>query len=175
MCVGEVSLWILENSVSDQPSFYSKRSSDNIVRVDIEIHAIFIDFKRAYDSVKWGYMFQAMDSLGIPIQLTQPVVAIYSGSKSSVKINDRISECFDVNMGLRQGNPLSTLLLNLVMEKIIHDYGINRPQNTTKVTSIWHTSIQFSSTFGKNKKRTAASGTATGTGGQKIWNENKRR
>lgn len=51
------------------------------------MHAIFMDFKRAYNWINRDFTFQAMDGLGIPKQLIQLVGATLSGSESNVKIN----------------------------------------------------------------------------------------
>lgn len=49
------------------------------------LRALFIDFKRAYDSFKEGYMFQAMEVLGMSKKLIQLIEATFGGNQSCVK------------------------------------------------------------------------------------------
>lgn len=45
---------------------------------------------------------------------------------NNVKVGGEISEDFVIRTGLRQGDPLSTLLFNMILEKIIRDSQLNR-------------------------------------------------
>ena len=67
-----------------------------------DLHQLFIDFKQAYDSIKRSQLWQAMAECGIPKKLISLVKICLEGSKSRVKIDGTLSDCFEVRSGLKQ-------------------------------------------------------------------------
>lgn len=47
-------------------------------------------------------------------------------TENKVKVNNKLTENFEVKEGVRQGDPLSSLLFNVVLEMIIKEANINR-------------------------------------------------
>uniref|UniRef100_A0A8D9ELZ3 Craniofacial development protein 2 n=1 Tax=Cacopsylla melanoneura TaxID=428564 RepID=A0A8D9ELZ3_9HEMI len=95
-----------------------------------EVHALFIDFKKAYDSIKRDQIWNYMKDFGIPSKLIRLCKLCVLSSKVKVRIENEYSETFDVNTGVRQGDGLSPLLFNIVLEKSLRktkllDKGIN--------------------------------------------------
>ena len=62
-----------------------------------------------------------MTEFGIPIKLISLVKICTIGSRSRIKIDGTLSECFDINSSLKQGDALSPLLFNNALEKVIRD------------------------------------------------------
>jgi hypothetical protein len=72
-----------------------------------------IDFEKAYDKVRWDFLEEVMTSKDLPSKWIGMVKAI-KGGKVCVNVNGEISNFFRTFRGLRQGDPLSPLLFNLV-------------------------------------------------------------
>lgn len=88
---------------------------------NLELHILFIDFKQAYDSIIRTKMIEAMTTLKIPKKLIELVLMTLKRTWSKVTWEGKISKAFNVQKGLRQGDPLSTMLFNLVLEVIIRE------------------------------------------------------
>jgi hypothetical protein len=92
---------------------------------DVELHNLFIDFQQAYDSVNMNKLLLIMINLEIPRKLVSLVKMSLENSKCRVKIQGELSQQFDVKSGVRQGDPLSTVLFNLVLEYAVRSITYN--------------------------------------------------
>jgi LEA14-like dessication related protein len=95
----------------------------------VDIHQSYIDFKQAYDTTNRTKLEEIMKEFGIPMKLVRLVKMTLTNTKRKVKIQGKPSPSFETVVGLRQGDSLSTLLFNLIMEKIIRNIRIN-PRGT---------------------------------------------
>jgi hypothetical protein len=65
-----------------------------------------------------------MSELNFPTKLIRLTKATHTIVTCCVKIQKECSESFDTRQGLRQGNVLSTLLFNVVLEVIVQRVNI---------------------------------------------------
>ena len=86
---------------------------------NIPTHHLFIDFKAAYDTIKRTELCKVMKELGFESKLIRLVYATLNGSCSRIKVQNDFSNTFVTKEGLRQGDALSTLLLNVALEGAI--------------------------------------------------------
>ena len=77
-----------------------------------------------------------MTEFGIPIKLISLVKFCTIGSRSRIKIDGILSECFEINTGLKQGDALSSLLFNIALEKVIRDTKARHQILTPRGTSL---------------------------------------
>ena len=84
-----------------------------------EVHNLFVDFRKAYDSVHREGLFNIMAEFGFPRKLIRMTEVCLTEVRSRVVINGEMSDAFAVNTGLRQGDGLSPLLFNLILEKVV--------------------------------------------------------
>jgi hypothetical protein len=84
---------------------------------NIDLYNLFINFKQVYDSVCRGQLFQVMRKFRIANKLVNVVKMTLEGSKCRVKVQGSLSQYFTIRNGLRQRDPLSTVLFNIVLEK----------------------------------------------------------
>ncbi|KAL4123306.1 hypothetical protein QTP88_015504 [Uroleucon formosanum] len=103
---------------------------------DKEIHTLFVDFKKAYDSIHRESLLNIMKEFHFPQKLVNLVSISVMETSIRVKIGNSITEPATVNSGLRQGDSLSPILFNVVLEKVIREMKIGpnngiRLQNTS--------------------------------------------
>ena len=95
-------------------------------------YCIFIDFKRAFDSIQHDSLWFSLERIGkIPNCKFYPLFRLmYSQLKSCVKVNDGLTQFFDCHFGTRQGCVSSPIIFSLFINdlmsylKIECDWGI---------------------------------------------------
>jgi hypothetical protein len=82
---------------------------------------LFIDFKKAYDSIHRESLWNILREFGIPGKLIGLIKMCIEDSRGIVISDGLRSEPFEITTGLRQGDALSPLLFNLALEKCIRE------------------------------------------------------
>ncbi|CAN1136539.1 LINE-1 retrotransposable element ORF2 protein [Linum perenne] len=78
--------------------------------------AIQIDLMKAFDSVEWSFILDAMRVMKFHDVYVKWIEACFISSRLSVKINGSLSGYFPAKMGFRHGDPISPFLFVLSME-----------------------------------------------------------
>jgi hypothetical protein len=79
-----------------------------------------LDIKKALDSVRWDYLMDFLQHLGLPSKFRDWISAILASSSSRVLLNGIAGEPIKHGRGLRQGDPLSPLIFVLAIDPLHH-------------------------------------------------------
>ena len=81
-------------------------------RKNIEAYAIAVDFEKAFDSIEWNYLWEALESFNIPKSFIDMIKLLYNDIESCVKNNGTSTPYFKVSRGVRQGDPIAAYTSN---------------------------------------------------------------
>jgi hypothetical protein len=73
------------------------------------VHQLFIDFKKAYDSVKWEVLYNILIEFGAPMKLASLIKTSLNETYSKVSVGKHLSESFPIQNCIQQGDALSPL------------------------------------------------------------------
>ena len=85
------------------------------------IYLCFIDYSKAFDSVKHTTLFDILNSIGIDGKDLRIVQNLYWNQTACVRLDNETSEYFDIKKGVRQGCVLSPDLFNMYSELIFRE------------------------------------------------------
>jgi hypothetical protein len=83
------------------------------------VHELFIDFKKAYDSVKGEVFYNFLIEFRIPKKRGRLIKMCLNETYSKVRVGKLLSDTFPIQNGLKQGDALSPLLFNFSLEYVI--------------------------------------------------------
>ena len=86
-----------------------------------EAFITFIDYSKAFDSVKHHHLFDTMLKMGFPTHLVALIAGLYDNQKATIRWNGEHCEFFNISKGVRQGCILSPHLFNLYTEQIMRE------------------------------------------------------
>jgi hypothetical protein len=87
----------------------------------------FVDLEKAFDRVPHEVVRWALRSLGVDEWLVSVIKAMYADTTTMVKLNGRVSEGFNVKVGVHQGSVLSPLLFIIVLEALSRKFRERLP------------------------------------------------
>jgi hypothetical protein len=83
------------------------------------VHQLFVDFNKAYDSVRGEVLYNILIEFGIRRKLVGLIKMCLNETYSRVHTGKNMSDTFTVQNGLKQGDALSPMLLNFALQYAI--------------------------------------------------------
>ena len=77
---------------------------------------IFLDFKKAFDSIEWNFIFETLKHFNFGESLIKWIKILYNNPQICIKNNGYVSDVLDIHRGVRQGCPISCLIFILCVE-----------------------------------------------------------
>ena len=124
--IGEYQAGFRSNKSTTDQIYVLKHLIANSYEHNLELDMLFIDFKQAYDTINKTEMIEILRELKIPTKLINLTTMTLDNTSCKVLVEGQVSESFRVERGLKQGDPVSPILFNLVLEGIIRRGGLFR-------------------------------------------------
>ncbi len=80
---------------------------------------LFLDYKKAFDSISHHFLFALLDHIGLPHQFVEWVKIIYTDACSVLRHKNWLAPKLSLQRGVQQGCPLSCHLFNLVGQVVL--------------------------------------------------------
>lgn len=87
--------------------------------------AVFIDFRKAFDSVAFEAIFEALRRLGVPEHFVSYIIFLYSNARTFLVLNGNVSQPIHPTRGVRQGDPLSSTLFLIVLDFVLRSLPVH--------------------------------------------------
>ncbi|XP_074287668.1 uncharacterized protein LOC141612819 [Silene latifolia] len=109
---------------------FLRQITDNIVVFQEAIHtmrkkkgnkgymAIKIDLEKAYDRLRWDFIEHTLTDMNLPILFINTIMECVSTTSMQILWNGETTEKFIPTRGVRQGDPLSSYLFVMCLEKL---------------------------------------------------------
>jgi hypothetical protein len=92
------------------------------------VHQLFVDFKKACDSVKREVLYNILLEFGVPKKLVRLIKMCLNETYSKVHVGKLLSDKFPIQNRLKQEDALLPLLFNFALEyairKVLGQFGV---------------------------------------------------
>ena len=81
-----------------------------------KLFIVYLDVRKAFDSVSHESLLKACERAGVPEPLLSYIEGIYRGASTRLKINGELTDPIRILRGVKQGDPLSSVLFNYIID-----------------------------------------------------------
>ena len=87
-----------------------------------KVFMLFVDLRKAYDSVPRQALWLVLEKYGIPPLLVRLIQSLHDGMKVEVSVDGTTTPVIEVNNGLKQGCTIAPSLFNLYFNLVIEEW-----------------------------------------------------
>lgn len=91
----------------------SQHALEQTARDKIKAMIVGLDAEKAFDSVRWLFLYKALEKFGFKPNFIILIKTLYNKTRACIKINGDLSDSFILERGTRQGCLISPLLFAL--------------------------------------------------------------
>nr|GEV12617.1 cysteine-rich receptor-like protein kinase [Tanacetum cinerariifolium] len=108
-----------------------------------------VDFEKAYDIIEWTFLDRILEEMNFGSKWRKLIQFCLSSATAAVLVNGSPTEFFPMKRGLRQGDPLSHFLFNIVSEGFnvlltqAKEVGLFSPVDVGRAKSFLISHLQF--------------------------------
>eukprot|EP00760_Papus_ankaliazontas_P003630 PhM_4_TR11636/c6_g1_i2/m.6168 len=85
------------------------------------MHGCFVDFSKAFDSVRWDAILERLRYWGAPQDLVNGVFSVMIGHTLAVRCDGELGPAIPISLGVLQGDTLAPLLFIMVLDKVLKE------------------------------------------------------
>ena len=93
-------------------------NSDACDKIEESVYAVFVDFRKAFDSVNHNILFNKLLRMGVSSKFDNIVANFYSKALACIRVNNRKTNNTQVTRGVLQGESLSPTLFALLLSDL---------------------------------------------------------
>jgi hypothetical protein len=112
--IGDHQCKFRRNRLTTDQIFYIRQILEKKWEYNGTVHQLFIDLKKAYGSVRREALYNILIAFGIPRKLVGLIKMCLNETYSRVSVGKNLYDRFTIQNGLKQGDALSPLLLNML-------------------------------------------------------------
>jgi len=90
------------------------------------VHPLFIEFKKAYDSVRREVLYNILIEFGVPKKLVRLIKMCLTETYIRVRVGKNLSDMIPIRNGLKEGDALSPLLFKIALKYAIRRVQVNQ-------------------------------------------------
>lgn len=105
-----------------------------------EICLVFVDYSKAFDSLRHIFMLDALKNQGVPLIYQRIVADMYTNLEARI-LTEKTGEYFCITKGVKQGDPLSPLLFICALEEVFRK--LNWEQKGIKINGEILNNLRF--------------------------------
>ena len=98
------------------PNLDAEENTEKARAKNLSAVMVFIDFRKAFDSVHQDYLLKILNAYGIPKNIFHVISLLYTGTRGQIVTPDGITNSFEISTGVLQGDTLAPSLFVLVIE-----------------------------------------------------------
>ena len=96
-----------------------RRIIEGVKNNNLKSIIVFVDFRKAFDSIHRGKMMQILKAYGVPETLVGVISKLYENTRARVVTPDGDTELFDIIAGVLQGDTLAPYLFAIVLDYVM--------------------------------------------------------
>ncbi|PIK54276.1 endonuclease-reverse transcriptase [Apostichopus japonicus] len=120
--VSEVQFGFRSGKSTTDAIFALKTITSAYYRAHTPLHLIFVDYKKAFDSVNHALLMEKLEQMGVDRDVIRLTERLYHDAGGVLQWKNETTDAFNTPVGCRQGCPLSPILFSLYTECLMREW-----------------------------------------------------